>query len=450
VTSPFHGWLAAVVPAGARTFRVDDPALEITLRDAGADLVAANPDVEIASPAHASDDASHVIVTVDAGQGEGGGRFVRAVRRLRGSLHARLLAARVRRAVERRGYGATSVVLWDLEQLIYLPRRPHDRGRRFAERLPQRALVVGSRSEHAETILDSVVNEVANRLGDRVEYGLPLARVGLTLVIADDYVVRVAVGSGRRKLELQRDALQLLRAAEPGPSVGDRVPWLEASGRLGLADWSVERRLPGETTASLAAGVLADSVDFLVALHATRAGSTLVPLTREAKILATVCDDERAKVVTEVALRLDSRLADLPRGFGHGDFWTRNLLVEEGRLTGVIDWDAATPDRLPLLDLLHLHLSAHRERTREYLGPALLRYLLPWARSGGDDTVLLYCRRLGLDVDASVLEDLAIAYWLTRVAFEVSLFADRAERPIWMQNNVESVLDAIAMEKRPI
>src|SRR5919199_836165 len=38
-----HGWLPAVLPADATRFRVTDPDLAYTLREAGAELVAADP-----------------------------------------------------------------------------------------------------------------------------------------------------------------------------------------------------------------------------------------------------------------------------------------------------------------------------------------------------------------------------------------------------------------------
>jgi hypothetical protein len=108
----------------------------------------------------------------------------------------------------------------------------------------------------------------------------------------------------------------------------------------------------------------------------------------------------------------------------------------------VIDWDSAAPGRLPLLDLLHLTLSARREKTREYLGVALVRHQLPWAQAGGDEVVDSYCRRLGIDVDGRILKGLVFAYWLEHVAYELDSSRDRARRPVWMRNNVGVVLDA--------
>jgi hypothetical protein len=118
------------------------------------------------------------------------------------------------------------------------------------------------------------------------------------------------------------------------------------------------------------------------------------------------------------------------------------------RLTGVIEWDAAGPGRLPLLDLFHLQLDARRRRTREYLGVAVVEHLFPWARAGGDELVRSFCRRIGLGIDAERLEMLAIAYWLDRVASDLRTFADRRHRPVWLRQNVDFTADWLARDAR--
>jgi aminoglycoside phosphotransferase (APT) family kinase protein len=257
-------------------------------------------------------------------------------------------------------------------------------------------------------------------------------------------VIRIAIGPGRQRIELQKTALERLAAGSPPPLVAERVPRLLGAGEVGLAGWSAEERLPGSTAPhELAPKLLSDCIDFLVALHVVDRGETGAAFVDSAKIVASFCsNDEHREAVLELGNTLDAELAGLPRGFGHGDFWSRNLLVAGNRLQAVIDWDGAKPGQPPLLDLVHLRLSAHREKTREYLGTALVRHQLPWAAAGGDELTDLYCRRIGFEVDANVLKWLAFAYWLERIAFELNHNADRVQRPVWMRNNIELVLDA--------
>jgi aminoglycoside phosphotransferase len=46
------------------------------------------------------------------------------------------------------------------------------------------------------------------------------------------------------------------------------------------------------------------------------------------------------------------RLDEVPRTAVHGDFWFGNVLVSDGRVTGVVDWEAATSSGEPVRDLV--------------------------------------------------------------------------------------------------
>lgn len=445
----YFGWLPALVPADARTFRVSDPMLAELLRDAGGEIVEETPDAEIADLEHIAGDAELAIVTIEPGYVEESTLLASVARRARRTISARVSARRASRRLNELGYGETDVVLWDIDQFVHLPGgRPTGR-RRPAELMPQRALVVGRRGDPTTTLLEAVAQEFGGQVGSTVEYSQPLARQGLSLALAGEYVLRVAIGHGRRKIELQEAALERLAAADPPPVLEQRVPKLLAKGRLGLGDWCVEERLPGRIAPhELDDELMEDCIDFLVALHGIGRGEPGPPLAESAKTLAAACtrEDHRERAL-DLGHRLDAELGHVPRGFSHGDFWTNNLLVVENRLRGVIDWDASRPGRLPLLDLLHLQLSARREKTREFLGVALVGRQLPWAEAGGDDIVDVYCRRIGIDVDGPLLTWFVLAYWIERIAFELYLFPDRAQRPVWMRNNVEVVLDALGAQE---
>ena len=160
-----YGWLAAVVPTGARRFRVADPALAAELSDAGADLVASAPDVEIAPVSKLRGDAA-VSITLLGQPGRHAPLPARVVRRLVNSGRVRLAAWRAGQAVSRLGYPAVTVLTWDYH------RTPHDpRVRRKASRadladyFPQRALVVGRARPHESTLVDAVLMEANSATG---------------------------------------------------------------------------------------------------------------------------------------------------------------------------------------------------------------------------------------------------------------------------------------------
>jgi aminoglycoside phosphotransferase (APT) family kinase protein len=237
-------------------------------------------------------------------------------------------------------------------------------------------------------------------------------------------------------------ALDELRSAAPS-IVADRVPSVLAGGKEGLADWLLEQRLAGTAPSSVSDALMSDCLDFLAALHLVR---RKLPVTAalgdDADIMAASSAPEYAPILAALAERIESELADVPRGFSHGDFWTGNLLVRDGKLVGVVDWDAARSGQLPLLDLLHLRLSSIRERRRQHLGPVLLAHLFQPGGLRPDDVTRAYCDRIGIEVTPKRFEALLVAYWLSRAAHELRTYADRSRA--WMYYNVDLVIDALA------
>jgi aminoglycoside phosphotransferase (APT) family kinase protein len=444
---PRHNWLPAVLPAKARRFRVADAKLASTILSAGGELVEDTPDVEIAPVEELQGDAGTAIVPMDIVLPEGGSRPLRAARRSIGFARVRLGTIAGRRGVRRRGYETIRVVPWEWEQAARLPggRRP-SHARSLPEWMPLGMLVVGTHGRPEPTLLDQALAAASQARGSSLEAGWPLVRQGGLVAIGDDSVVRVAVGPATRELQLLRTALEPLESMSPPPVVAERIPWLRGAGVVGLAEWSLERRLPGSAPPlELPEPLLAECVEFLAELHLVGRGNEPDALLAErAEVIAATSRTGVAETVMRLGSRLDEELADVPRGYGHGDFWTRNLLTDEQGLTGVVDWHGGGGGRLPLIDLFHLRLSMVFQRRRQYLGDALVEHLLPWARAGGDEVARDYCRRIGLEITPGRLEALAGAYWITRTARELELYADRVERPLWMRHNVEAVVPALA------
>jgi aminoglycoside phosphotransferase (APT) family kinase protein len=441
-----YGWLSAVIPVDARRFRVADPDLASALSEAGADLVDSAADVEIASAQELRGDAALSIAVLGRPPRAERPFPVRVVRRLANSLRVRLEARRVRGAILRLGYETVLVFVWDLHHsLHHLPIRSG--GSRFglAEYLPERALVVGRGAGQARTLLDAALAEASQATGLPLQADPPSIRSGLLIVDATEGILRVAVGPGAWQLRKQRAALAALRAFAAPPLVAERVPWELADGRCGLADWSLERRLPGSRAKPPVSGdLLADCVDFLVALHSLPpADAYRSTLLEQVEVVARAATPKEAQKVRTLAERLEANLADVPRGFAHGDFFHGNLLVEGGRLVGVVDWEAAGPGRLPLLDLLHLRLASAQELGELDWGPRLVQQLLPWARAGGDDVARSYCQRVGFSLDPKRLEALVMAYWLDYVSYQLRTHAHRVAQPLWLDRSISHVLRAV-------
>jgi hypothetical protein len=146
--------------------------------------------------------------------------------------------------------------------------------------------------------------------------------------------------------------------------------------------------------------------------------------------LATLLPD-RADVLREVAHSLRGALRGLPSVLRHGDLWIGNLLVDAGRLSGVVDWDAWDPGAVPGADLLHLHATSRRIAERCELGDVWMGR--PWRDAA--------YRSLLDPTAASIPEDvLAIAWWAGEVRGTVSRHPTRAVDEGWLAVNVDAVL----------
>jgi hypothetical protein len=377
---PRLAWLPAVLPVSARSL---EP-----------------PDIEIGE-VHGAAEVAAVPVSAAVPE-EHPSRLVRGAQRVWRSLAVQARAAAAASRLERLGYPSVEVLTWNLE------------GELGGGGLSLEAVAVG-RKGPSNTVLQGIVGSALSRP--------PLLREGAVVALTETEVFRVSIGESRM-VNGQRFALDQLRSAGFDSPL---VPW-PTGGTLGLAHWSREPRLPGSQPAGLDDGLLDQCVAFLGGLFEARAAIVgyhfHVP--RE---LGGVFERVRA--------------LDLPRGFGHGDFHTGNLLVVGGRISAVIDWDAAGPGRLPLHDYLHLIATDDYLRHRRNLGPTILAFLLPWARAGGDQRARGLLSRAGIEAGPKLLEDLVAAYWLDFVSRDFAKSTDRAQRARWREENIDLVAKAL-------
>jgi len=433
MTHSGHAWLTAVLPAGARRVRTDDPALRETLRRAGAELVEDGADVEIVSSRRPRGDAVLAVVLASRDRPEGGLRLVRGVLRVKRALHLRAKEQSARIALRRSGYSFVTSLLGDLNAPLPLV----DGLEPASPKLPLRAAITGRKKAGTEPS----ILEDALRLADVRPRSQPQVREGVVVLVGEEGVLRVSLGPGGRLAEEQRAALELLEAGPLPAVVRDRVPWPLGNGTVGLGSWTLERRLPGAPPAAVDEGIAAQAMEFVVALHGVAREGEAPTLAERAEVVAASVRPDVTRMVQGVAERLDASLAHVPRGFAHGDFHRGNLLVEGDRLTGVIDWDHAGAGRLPLLDLYHFLVSERRRRRRLSLGRSVVEVLVPSVAAGKEPSVREYCAAVGMNPEPSVLVDLALAYWLDFVARDLELYADRARRKPWMQENVYLVVE---------
>jgi peptidoglycan/xylan/chitin deacetylase (PgdA/CDA1 family)/aminoglycoside phosphotransferase (APT) family kinase protein len=439
-----HGWMVATLPAAASRFQVADPPIASRLLAAGAEVVDRDADVEIGMPSTLTGEAPMAISVLSSPPHDADAIALRVARRLFNSGRIRIAARRARGALRRLGYPEVEAILWDVTQAFRRPGVRHAR-RALVELVPQRALVVGSRGSLGPTLLDGVLGEASRSGATGFEAVAPTLRTGGVLILmTDGMVLRTALGPAGDQISRQNEVLGELRREAPAPVVSERISWPLDSGKVGLATWSLERRLPGAPPRALSPKLLSECAGFLTALHQVRpAGAERRLLADDAATVAPYRPRAVGERLEALGEQLDAALAYLPRGFSHGDFFAGNLLVDEDRLSGVIDWDGGGAGALPLLDLLQLRLSQARSVPDEDWGASVVGFLLPWARGPIDPSTEQYAAAVGFEADPDTLKALVAAYWLDRLGYQIRTHRFRRSQERWLAQNVDHVLDAL-------
>jgi aminoglycoside phosphotransferase (APT) family kinase protein len=142
---------------------------------------------------------------------------------------------------------------------------------------------------------------------------------------------------------------------------------------------------------------------------------------------------------------LHSQIAgrELPFSWTHGDFWPGNLLIQPsaGVIGGIVDWDRASADQIPLHDLLHLLAYTRKLQRRSELGEEIVSYLLPTA-FGTYERVLVKeaMEQLELPASADFFRAITLLYWLRFAATNLSRYPAFQHDSRWLKQNVFLVL----------
>jgi aminoglycoside phosphotransferase (APT) family kinase protein len=138
---------------------------------------------------------------------------------------------------------------------------------------------------------------------------------------------------------------------------------------------------------------------------------------------------------------LAAELSALPAVTRHGDFWLGNLLVNRGRLSGVVDWDGWHAAGVPGTDLMHFLGTELALRTKREIGEIWLRR--PWRSDAFTATSRQYWRSLGLSPTVRQLDAVAIASWAGQLAHDIGRQPQLALDGRWVTANVERVIQGI-------
>lgn len=254
---------------------------------------------------------------------------------------------------------------------------------------------------------------------------------------------------GRAELQREVDTLAALHADERLDGWADLLPRTLATGDVGDVHFVLETCLPGSDVRTLPVGTERDRM-------VNRALDAIVELQSRTATVRPIGDDEIERWVRGPAVHVRAALPrkmrsvldrvedelvgalhhrQVARGWVHGDFNAANVLVDGGRVSGIVDWDTADPDSPVVIDAAMLLLWPNDAR-----GPELGQQVLHRLASPGvlADVVPDVQRRHGgeeIDVRTALL-----LVWLRHVGANLAENVRYAANPVWMHRNVRTVL----------
>jgi aminoglycoside phosphotransferase (APT) family kinase protein len=151
----------------------------------------------------------------------------------------------------------------------------------------------------------------------------------------------------------------------------------------------------------------------------------------DARLRETAADLRRA---------LAGRLVDV--SWIHGDLWVGNVLARRDGtdVSGIVDWDAAQPDGLPMHDMLNLLLHTRRVLALEGELTHTLRDVLGGACWTTDEQAVLEAADLPLPRDPAGYHAMLVLHWLRHISRYLSQYPHRGHDSGWITEHIGGIL----------
>lgn len=308
---------------------------------------------------------------------------------------------------------------------------------------------------------------VADRLM-RTNSGVIVARLRPVTPAGAPLILKIATTpDADRCLRRHAAAITHLHESDQLVDIRQLVPVPIASGDCCDRSWVIETALPGLSaqicfaSAATLRWLQRHAIDTMVGLYERTLTPKLVDSTvfeqlagrhlrRLGEVALTWPDGDAARhrvdaLASELRRELVGRV--LPLAQTHGDFWPGNLLVSyrNRTITGILDWDAAIADDLPLVDVYHILVSPVA-MLRQYAFGEVIRERLLLGGLSAEDRHLLdsVSKRLGLPTDADFRRAAALLFWVRFVTDALDRRSERRSDPHWLGLNVWPVLTLFA------
>ena len=224
------------------------------------------------------------------------------------------------------------------------------------------------------------------------------------------------------------------------------VPKPLRGGTTAGAAWATESVLTGEHVQQLTPDLLDQITRFLAALPAGPPGRRAVD-----DQLAEVADvfPEHGAALRSVAAAGARWGTSLPPVLIHGDLWLNNVFVEDGRLSGVFDWDTWHPAGLPGTDMLTLLAAETRTQQGRDIGPLFVDEY--WRSAEVIDAFRPYFAARSLPFpDTAGLAAIAVGWWASRISGSLHRARRVVDDPAWTRTNITDVLAKVEQLEREL
>ena len=261
---------------------------------------------------------------------------------------------------------------------------------------------------------------------------------------SNTFIVRMPLNAAAHQACLQnQSAIQRLsHLSEPW------LPKIVASGEFEQSHYFIESAVAGKP---ITAAMIPAAMRFLVTLHSISVAacdwaemlrsitSCLAPFFGNSSLLLdlTSCAKEQ----------LGSRA--VPRVLNHGDYWRGNILGDDGKITGLVDWPCATFGIPSMGDALHLLVFERSEKGRISIVEALMPFIVGKMPENEKRAVDEYAVAMKIDLDAKTRGAFATLYWLEYLAQRLGRVENRyAANPRWLKKHLSDPASELAAALR--
>lgn len=240
-----------------------------------------------------------------------------------------------------------------------------------------------------------------------------------------DVLLRVARAGDRADPRHAADAMSALAGV-------DLVPDLHGLGVHADVSWTLESVLQGARPQRLQPQLVDAVARFCLALPHSDGSS--MSFDDDLAAIGVVWPQSTSSL-ERWAARYRPPLAALPSVLRHGDLWAGNLLVDRGRLTGVVDWDHWHPRGVVGADLVHLLALDRAVRTDASFGA-----LYEGLQREGLEVLDRHLESAGISPGVNTTEAVVAAWWAGAVAGTLTRLPHLADDLAWRAGAMDRVL----------